>query len=77
MATIIVRELDESVIEQLATQAMEHGRSLETEVRDILTKAVRRPHIGLALLQVGRETGGIVDLPVPERTDPAHAMDQE
>lgn len=75
MTSIIVRGLDESVKEQLAMQAKEHGRSMEAEVRDILTKAARRPHIGLALMQVAQEMGGLDGLPVPERSDVARAVD--
>ena len=75
MASIIVRGLDESVKKQLATQAREHGRSMEAEVRDILTRAALRPHIGLALMAAGRDVGGVDNLPIPERTDPARAVD--
>lgn len=60
---------------QLAAQAKEHGRSMEAEIRAILTEAVRRPHIGLALMRAAQEAGGIDDLPVPERTDIARAAD--
>lgn len=45
-----VRGLDDGVKQQLAAKAKEHGRSMEAEVRDILTNAARRPHIGMALL---------------------------
>ena len=38
MASIIVRELDESVKKRLAARAREHGRSMEAEVREILTR---------------------------------------
>lgn len=77
MASIIVRGLDESVKQQLAAAARQHGRSMEAEVRDILTKAARRPHIGLALLQAAGEVGGVDDLPVPPRTEVARAVDFE
>lgn len=77
MASIIVRGLDDSVKSQLSAQAKEHGRSMEAEVREILTRAVRRPHIGLALLQAARDVGGVDVLPVPERTDAARAVDFE
>ncbi|WP_245826096.1 FitA-like ribbon-helix-helix domain-containing protein [Kocuria massiliensis] len=50
MSSIIVRSLDDAVKQQLAAQAKEHGRSMEAEVRAILTKAAHRPHIGMALL---------------------------
>lgn len=75
MASIIVRGLDDSVKSQLSAQAKEHGRSMEAEVREILTRAVRRPHIGLALLQAARDVGGVDVLPVPERTDAARTVD--
>ncbi|GAA4224672.1 Arc family DNA-binding protein [Actinomadura meridiana] len=77
MASVVVRGLDESVKSRLAAQAKEHGRSMEAEIRDILTNAVRRPHIGLALMRAAREVGGIDDLPVPERDDVARAVDFE
>jgi len=75
MASIVVRGLEESVKKQLAAQAKEHGRSMEAEVRDLLTKAARRPHIELAFMHAAQEAGGIDDLPVPERTDDARAVD--
>ncbi|WP_029210616.1 FitA-like ribbon-helix-helix domain-containing protein [Arsenicicoccus bolidensis] len=75
MESIVIRGLDQSVQEQLAAQAAEHGRSLEAEIRDIVTKAVRRPNIALALLQAARAAGGVDDLPIPERTDLAQAVD--
>lgn len=77
MASIVVRGLDDSMKKQLAAQAKEHGRSMEAEVRDILTKAARRPHIGLALMRVAQEAGGVDDLPIPDRTDVARAVDFE
>lgn len=54
MASIVVRGLDDSVKQRLAAQAEEHGRSMEAEVRDILTRAALRPHVGLALLEAAR-----------------------
>ena len=77
MTSIIVRGLDESVKSRLAAQAKEHGRSMEAEVREILTRAAHRPHIGLALMQAAQDIGGVDDLPVPERTDSARAVDFE
>ena len=75
MSSIIVRGLDESVKNRLAAQAKEHGRSMEAEVRDILTRASSRPHIGVALMQVARDMGGVDDLPIPDRSDTARAVD--
>lgn len=75
MASIVVRGLDESVKRQLAKQATEHGRSMEAEVRDILTKAARKPHVGLALMRAARDAGGVEGLPVPDRSDVARVVD--
>lgn len=77
MSSIVVRGLDEAVKKQLATQAKEHGRSMEAEVRDILTKAARRPHIGMALLAAAQDVGDIEELKVPERDDVARWVDFE
>src|SRR5699024_1764955 len=77
MSSIIVRGLDDAVKQQLAAQAKEHGRSMEAEVRAILTKAARRPHIGIALLAAAQGIGGIEDLSIPARDDVARAVDFE
>ena len=69
MVSILVRGLDESVKRQFAEQAERHGRSMEAEARDILTKGVARPNIGLALMQAVQEVGGVDDLPIRERDD--------
>ena len=42
-----------------------------SEARDILTKSVNRPNIGLALMQAVQEVGGVDDLPIPERDEVA------
>lgn len=73
MSSIIVRGFDDAVKRRLALQATEHGRSMEAEVRDILTKASRRPHIGMALLSAAQEAGGVDELPIPAREDMARA----
>ncbi|PVE92318.1 toxin-antitoxin system [Microbacterium sp. TPD7012] len=77
MASIIVRGLDESVKVQLAAQAKSHGRSMEAEVREILTRAARRPHIGLALMHAAQQGGAADDLELPKRDDIARAADFE
>lgn len=74
MASIVVRGLDDSVKRQLAEQAERHGRSMEAEARDILTKSVTRPNSGLALMQAAQEIGGVGDLPIPKRDDVAQAL---
>lgn len=75
MASIVVRGLDDSVKQRLAAQAEEHGRSMEAEVRDILTRAASRPHVGLALLEAARSVGGVEDLVIPDRADAARGVD--
>jgi antitoxin FitA len=77
MSSIIVRGLDESVKRQLAHQAKQHGRSMEAEVRDILTRAASRPHIGMALMQAAQVVGGVDLFEVPGRDDVARAVDFE
>jgi antitoxin FitA len=39
MATILVRNVDEAVVERLKAQAKQHGRSMEAEVRMVLSEA--------------------------------------
>jgi plasmid stability protein len=75
MSSIVVRGLDDSVKQRLAEQAKEHGRSMEAEVREILTQASKRPHIGLALLEAARATGGVEELHIPERADEARRVE--
>ena len=75
MASIVVRGLDESVKARLAAQAKKRGRSMEAEVREILTRAATQPNIGLALLRAGQSVGGVEELPVPERSDRARAVE--
>lgn len=77
MSSIIVRGLDDHVKQQLASRAKEHGRSMEAEVRDILTKAARRPHIGVALLNVAQDVGGVDELPIQARDDVARVASFE
>lgn len=75
MASIVVRGLDDSVKQRLAARAKEHGRSMEAEVREILTRASARPHIGLAFVDAARAVGGAEELMVPERVDEARQVD--
>ncbi|WP_449278210.1 FitA-like ribbon-helix-helix domain-containing protein [Leucobacter sp. GX24907] len=77
MSSIMVRGLDESVKQRLAEQAKEHGRSMEAEVRDILTRAAHRPHIGLALMQAAQDIDGTCELQIPARTDMARIVNFE
>jgi antitoxin FitA len=40
MAQVLVRQLDEKIVDRLKKRAQENGRSLESEVRTILEEAV-------------------------------------
>lgn len=80
MASITIRNLDDEVKRCLRKQAAEHGRSLEAEVRDILSRHLRAeappkrddnaPKTGLDLIRGIREVvekyGG-VELEIPSR----------
>ncbi len=41
MATLLVRGIDESLVQRLREQAAAHGRSAEAEHREILAQALR------------------------------------
>jgi len=76
MAALSIRDLDDSVKEKLRRRAAEHGRSMEAEIRAILTAAVSdepsRLDLFTALTERFGRLGG-VDLDVPARTTPARA----
>jgi antitoxin FitA len=68
MASITIRNLDDQVKGRLRRQAAEHGRSLEAEARDILSRASltpdqRTPKTGLdlirPLLEFSERYGGV------------------
>jgi plasmid stability protein len=78
MAAVSIRDLDDSVREKLRVRAARHGRSMEAEMRAILTAAVRdeEPTRGLFSVLVDRfaELGG-VELDLPPRATPPRAAD--
>lgn len=79
MAAVSVRDLDETVRERLRVRAAQHGRSMEAEIRAILTDAVAPPTDpqGLAqalLMRFGHDLGG-VDLELPSRAEPPRGAD--
>ena len=41
MAQILVRNLDEAVVERLKVRAMQHNRSLQNEIKTILERAAQ------------------------------------
>ena len=76
MASITVRNLDESVKKRLRRQAAENGRSLEAEVRDILNRSAgsgplsAQPKTGLdlvrPLIEFRERYGGVELEPFPD-----------
>ena len=78
LAAVSIRNLDERVKERLRVRAARHGRSMEAEIRAILTDAVSEPGElpGLldAILDRFGELGG-VELDIPPRAYRARAAD--
>ncbi len=73
MATLTIRNLDESTKAQLRVQAARHGRSMEEEARTILRSAIegRQPitggnGLGSRIHEHFAQLGG-VELDLPER----------
>ena len=72
MATLTIRNLDDAVKEKLRVRAAEHGRSMESEVRDILHSTLMTSHeTGADLFARIRARfaafGGLGDLELPLR----------
>lgn len=81
MATLTIRDLDESIRQKLRVQAAEHGRSMEAEVREILAAAVADPEpdygLGDRIHALFAEIGGVEpdELVIPPRSDTPRAVD--
>jgi plasmid stability protein len=78
MAAMSIRDLDDEVRDRLRVRAAANGRSMEAEVRAILTEAVSDPSdprgLFVTLIDSFRELGG-VDLDLPPRNTPVRAAD--
>ena len=81
MATLTIRNLDDSTKAQLRLQAARHGRSMEEEARAILRQAVAGAPPQPAMVGVGRRIhdhfarlGGL-ELDLPVRSDQPDAPD--
>lgn len=78
MAALSIRDLDDAVKEKLRIRAARHGRSMEAEIRHILTAAVtqQEPQADLfsALTERFSRLGGL-DLQLPARATPPRAAD--
>jgi len=58
MGSVLVRNLPEATHRALKNRAIQHGRSTEAELRQIIEEAVRPPErlkLGTRLAQIGRE----------------------
>jgi len=67
MANLTIRNLDDDVVDQLKKQAKDHNRSLEAEVRQILTeKATPRPWRGAELLAEADRIAAMTPKDVPQ-----------
>ena len=78
MSALSIRNLDDRVKERLRVLAARHGRSMEAEVRAILTDAVTEPdeESGLVFALLDRFGGlGGVDLDIPPRETQVRAAD--
>ena len=72
MTQITIRNLDDAVRLKLKTRAAAKGRSLEAELRDIITQAaseaVVAPNIGRSIRARFKAAGG-VELDIPARAE--------
>lgn len=73
MASLTVRDLDDTIKARLRVRAAQHGRSMEAEVRAILRSVLIGPEPAGGLGSwIQRSFAGIAGpaVPVPARTDP-------
>ena len=82
MATLTIRKVDAGVKERLRVRAARHGRSMEAEIRSILSEAVAddrdRPELNLAeaIRQRFAPLGGVdLELPPDELVDTPPSFD--
>jgi plasmid stability protein len=78
MSALSIRNLDDRVKERLRIRAARHGRSMEAEVRAILTDAVGEPGDAPGLFDVILDrfgTLGGVELELPSRSAPVRAAE--
>ncbi|MEJ7900401.1 MAG: hypothetical protein WKF63_01050 [Thermomicrobiales bacterium] len=86
MSTMTIRNIDDDLKARLRVRAAENGRSMEAEVRDILSAALDRkqdevrtiPEKGLGtwIHELFAEIGG-VELDIPKRTEAPRYVDFE
>ena len=75
MGNLTVRNLDDQVIEQLKVQARKNERSLEGEIRYVLTQEVHRSRSASAFFERARRLSALsADLP---QTDSVELLRQD
>lgn len=79
MATLTIRDLDDDLKAALRVRAAEHGRSMESEVREILRTALERsssgPGMATRIRQRFADAGADADLEPPNRTERPRAAE--
>ncbi len=68
MSTLTVRQLEDEIYQDLKAQAESHGRSMESEVRDILAQAVRGRKWWPRWVKATENLRGD-ELPIPSRSE--------
>jgi plasmid stability protein len=78
MATLTIRDFDDDLKAALRMRAAEHGRSMESEVREILRTVLERPSSGPGMgTRIRHRFSGVgdINLDLPSRTEPPRAME--
>jgi plasmid stability protein len=70
MATLTIRDFDDELKAALRVRAAQHGRSMESEVREILRTVLERPVGGPGMgTRIRQRFSGGVDLEPPSRAE--------
>lgn len=79
MATLTIRDLDDDLKAALRVRAAKHGRSMESEVREILRTTLERasngPGMATRIRQRFVEVAGAADLGLPNRGEHPRAAE--
>lgn len=79
MATLTIRDFDDDLKTALRVRAAKHGRSMESEVREILRTVLERQSSGPGMAaRIRQRFSGITgdaDLELPERTERRRAAE--
>ncbi len=83
MASLLIRKLDDTLHARLKARALQHGRSLEEEVRETLRLALARDastQEPVSLMRIAAQVfgpGRSIDLPLPDFPLPDRALDTD